>query len=356
MAAVVNIAEPLSCIFFCAALMIYLSGTRQAVSVESSSIASCANNAETEGKPSSSSLLTGVWACVKAFSLMNFWTFSLIVSILFKETGITVLGVIFGASVLKMLAFFLNRIFISSPGARAAQQLPWTTHLGWLLGTLVMLVGYFVFRALIVSPARDALFSFDWAQADKCDNSFSSVLNLVVDKFTSIGLIISSSINMLRHLLSSPLMSLRRLFLSGVEGGEALAAAAAPDISSFYLDDSALIRKAENPFAFLHGQEKVLSLMHLHVRYLMLLLWPVQLSPEYAFNCIPSVASWQDEGRYRAVVAVAMYASIATIALCGLWSMVKRGERASRGGLSGHAMLLSLMLLVIPFIPASGVS
>jgi hypothetical protein len=100
--------------------------------------------------------------------------------------------------------------------------------------------------------------------------------------------------------------------------------------------------------------------MYLHFRYFFLMVWPVQLSPEYAFNCIPSVATLEDEGNYRAVFATGMYVSIIVTALYGFWSMILRGGGAltstSGSGLSGHAILVSVMLMVVPFIPAAGVS
>lgn len=162
---------------------------------------------------------------------------------------------------------------------------------------------------------------------------------------------------MLYHLVRTPLLSMKGMLLGINTQVEALDA---PDVSSFYLDDSALIRRAENPYAFLHGQEKVLSLMYLHFRYLYLMIWPVQLSPEYAFNCIPSVASLADDGNYRAVFAIVMYICIVLAALKGLWSMIAldRGQSLRNRDLylSDHALLVSVILMVVPFIPAAGVS
>ena len=37
--------------------------------------------------------------------------------------------------------------------------------------------------------------------------------------------------------------------------------------SAMSLDHSGLVRRAENPFAFLEGQTRVLSIMYLHFRY-----------------------------------------------------------------------------------------
>merc|ERR1711871_1076770 len=62
-------------------------------------------------------------------------------------------------------------------------------------------------------------------------------------------------------------------------------------MNSVYLESSQLIRKAENPFSFLSGTEKALSLMYLHFRYMYVLLLPIQLCPEYAFDCIQSLST-----------------------------------------------------------------
>ena len=53
-----------------------------------------------------------------------------------------------------------------------------------------------------------------------------------------------------------------------------------PESSSLYLGDSELIRRAENPFRFLHGIEKIFSYAYLHFRYCSLLLLPWQLCAE----------------------------------------------------------------------------
>jgi tetratricopeptide (TPR) repeat protein len=115
--------------------------------------------------------------------------------------------------------------------------------------------------------------------------------------------------------------------------------------SSFYLEESQLIRKAENPFTFLppNSQEKVLSFMYLHFRYFWVLLYPIELCAEYAFNCIPSVKALEDP---RAWYSFCLYlALIVSSLLC-----LHRSVREKRD----QAPLLALFWLVIPFIPASG--
>jgi hypothetical protein len=303
------------------------------------------------------SLLQAVVNVLKMCTQGCLWVAFLVISILYKETGITVLGLIFGTSFLNILSIFLKKL-IPIELLKHPQKISFSKHVSWILFSLLMLVGYFVFRAVIVSPDQGTLSDFDISE--KCDNRFNSMLAMIVSKCTYLFKRIGKSVNMLQHLLLAPIMSLRHVITTASSGDvDTASSTTSADISSFYLDDSALIRRAENPFAFLHGQEKVLSLLYLHFRYFFLMVWPVQLSPEYAFNCIPSVTSIEDEGNYRAVLAIVMYVFIAIAALYGYWRMILHGSFPQVGGggsgLSGHAVLVSVMLMVIPFIPAAGV-
>ena len=344
----VNIAEPLSCIFFSAGLLMYMTSIQETDEYEGE-----ATEKKTT-KNSSASDVHSFWYYLKTILQMVFWTFFLVLSILFKETGITVLGVVFGLSVLKMLAAVLSKLVSSTQNS--SHNISFSKHFGWLLFSIVMLVGYFVFRALIVSTETDITEDID-SMSDKCGTNDAFGLNIVVSKVLAFFKTMQNSVNMLCHLLLTPLLSLKGVVLGVDNATENLTSAA--DVSSFYLDDSALIRKAENPFAFLQGQEKVLSLMYLHFRYFFLMVWPVDLSPEYAFNCIPSVATIEDDGNYRAVLAMVMYVCIVLAAFYGLYSMVFKKKylqsKNEEGYLSDHALLLSVILMVVPFIPAAGV-
>jgi len=115
--------------------------------------------------------------------------------------------------------------------------------------------------------------------------------------------------------------------------------------SSFYLEESQLIRKAENPFTFLppNSQEKVLSFMYLHFRYFWVLLYPIELCAEYAFNCIPSVKVLGDP---RAWYSFGLYLAIFVSSLLSLGRSIQEKR--------DQAPLLALFWLVVPFIPASG--
>ena len=335
----VNIAEPLSCIFYCSALLIYFSD-----------VSSCRGS---DDDPFSALLL--LKRAIKKFIQIIFWISFLVLSILFKETGITLLGIVFGFSFLNIVIVLTRKITSCRSVAERKNSL--SVHIFWILVSLTMLVGYFVFRALIVSRQRDML--TDFKSSDRQD--ILSAMLLTMKKVKFLSEMAGNSITMLKHLLLLPFLSLKKI-LQGLSHdinnspiGEVV------DISSFYLDDSQLIRKAENPFAFLNGQEKVFSLMYLHFRYFFLLLWPVELAPEYAFNCIPSVATWEDEGNYRVLYAVLLYVVIIAASLYGFVPSFLSGNleichTSTRGGTFCTATLLSVMLMVISFVPAAGVN
>jgi hypothetical protein len=110
-------------------------------------------------------------------------------------------------------------------------------------------------------------------------------------------------------------------------------------LSSSTLESSGLIRKAENPFAFLSGAARVLSLNMLQAKYAQLLLFPRYLSAEYSFNCIPAVESLHDA---RNLCSVAVDAAL----LCGVWQIVRRPNSAAA---------LATMIMVVTFLPASNI-
>ena len=56
-----------------------------------------------------------------------------------------------------------------------------------------------------------------------------------------------------------------------------------------------VFRAVENPIAFLTDPTSIwLSIIHLHYRYVILLLFPRTLSVDYSFNCIPVVLDASD--------------------------------------------------------------
>ena len=114
--------------------------------------------------------------------------------------------------------------------------------------------------------------------------------------------------------------------------------------SSFYLDNSELIRKAENPFCFLTGKEKILSYVYLHWRYLFLLLVPWNLCAEYAFNCIPPVTKFWDP---RMIFPVVMYFGLFFTSCVHIYRISKRQFK--------ECVPIFLILIIVPFLPMSGI-
>jgi Domain of unknown function (DUF1736) len=87
-------------------------------------------------------------------------------------------------------------------------------------------------------------------------------------------------------------------------------------VSKSYLGDSKFIRKAENSYAFLVGREKLLSLMYLHYRYFYQLILPYSLCAEYSFDCIPKVTSLDDP---RFFLSLGLYIFLITVFFILLW-------------------------------------
>ena len=216
--AVVNMAEPIHCIFYISVFRIYY----RDIYLERS---------ERESRKIS----------------IGLWITFVISSILFKETGLTVVGVVLGISIVDLL----TRALQGGVEKGIAVRKWWTRHAVWVGLSISMVLSYASFRVLLM--------------------------------------------NLLQY------------------GDEERASA--PGGSGVYLESSDLIRKAENPFAFLHGTELVLSLMYLHFRYMLALLFPVLLCAEYSFDCIPSVKSLYD-GRFWQ--ALGMYLLLMGLVLLGI--------------------------------------
>jgi hypothetical protein len=136
------------------------------------------------------------------------WLQFVVVAILFKETGLIACALIFAKSVMEIVLFTVGRLRLSTPPNVSVRSVLLYSY--WNGMALFVCYLYFSFRALLINADRNEL--------------LSSVSHFVY------------------RLLINPSL------LSG--GG-----------SGSYLGSSQLIRKAENPFAFLHGQEKVLSML-----------------------------------------------------------------------------------------------
>jgi hypothetical protein len=221
--AVVNMAEPLHCIFYIIAFRIYYHDVFQRASKSAG-----------DGKSSKVGMYTR-------------WIMCVICAILFKETGLTVVGVIVGVSIVELLALSLRK------GVdRLLVFRRWRSqHTVWMCLCATMVLSYTAFRVLLM------------------------------------------------HLLQQG------------EAGHSIAQGR----SGVYLESSDLIRKAENPFAFLSGAELVFSILYLHYRYMTALVYPATLCAEYSFDCIPSVKTVWDA---RLWLAVSMYLALAGLVVLGL--------------------------------------
>ena len=187
-------AEPLCCCLFMVAMALYFHNTKQNVS-------------------NSSSFKTDFKLRLQDVACISIWFFLVIVSLLLKETAITIVGVVIGTSVVKIV--FAGEKFKS--------------HVHWLAISLSVLLVYILLRYVIVN----------------------------LDKF----LVLDPNLN------ESRFITLVKVFI-----GLLSRANSQEQSKSLYLGDSELIRKAENPFAFLSGLEYALSYAYLHARYMWVLI------------------------------------------------------------------------------------
>lgn len=189
------------------------------------------------------------------------WWIAAVLAALLKETGILV--------ALMPIVYVLGRWTVTACGrlcggraaASASGALSTRLSLWWLLHSTAYLYLYFAMRSLLVNPQRETL-------------------------------------------LASPALLAQFVaqFLWRREGDS-------------YLNASQLLRRAENPFAFLTDRAtKVYSMLYLYFRYVYLLLWPREQSPEYSYDCIPAVG---DPADVRFVNAVA---TIGAIVALGVYS------------------------------------
>ena len=116
----------------------------------------------------------------------------------------------------------------------------------------------------------------------------------------------------------------------------------------------------DNPLASLPTRrERVLSALHIHVRYARLLLWPSVLSADYSYDCVPAVHAY-DDGRNLA--SAALYLAFAWLGLRALWAHRRgggNGDDGDEGDGDGdgdgawRACGRALTVLLVPMIPAS---
>lgn len=215
------------------------------------------------------------------------WWILLICSVLLKETGIVAallpFTFILGRSIANILFYNSNKqsIDISSSILGA---------LFWMSQCLLFIYLYFALRGILVNSQRMT--------------------------------ILSDPRLLLQHIVNFAL---------------------SPSNRDSYLNASQLLRRAENPFAFLTGQTWVMSTLHLYTRYFFLLLYPYEQSPEYSFNCISAVESWQD---MRNVYSLWLLSTLLCIGLTSLYYTAKNRD---------YTLFHIMLWLIIPFIPLTGI-
>jgi Domain of unknown function (DUF1736) len=353
-AAVVNMAEATSLTPSIIAFCIFFKSSTVTTSVDNRKYNLWAN--------------TGMRLVGQMFRFVFFFVF-LIVSVLCKETGITVCGLVVASCGISLLIaikasllsrrYQLNKFQLrQSISIREVIKdvfettLVWgTTNIIWLLAALIGIFFYSIFRVNLLLPTNsEYYFPF---------RTFTSVFD--ADPWIGITSRVSKS----------------------------------------YLSESKFIRKAENSFAFLVGREKSLSYMYLHFRYFYQLVLPHSLCAEYSFDCIPKVTSLQDP---RFFLSLGFYIILISVFIGLLWRSLipstmnsqrhandvtytsdsklkieksitqdenikyrnedeivyKNAESGFRGSrpwtVEPEHYLLSLVWMIVPFIPASGIA
>jgi len=225
-AAVVNMAEPLSCCFILLSYLVFLRSTGSSRSIDG-------------GPHSNSSSIKLRDLITSALQLMT-WIICAVISILFKETGLICCVLVVGKSAIDLMTQLFRWLFHyrREEGKKGmtvllqAQQL--TSYVVFNCSSLSLVYVYFMLRNIMTGWGRDqwleqlldVYHSTSWQQLIQ---SIAGLIQTMIMAAPSIGLQTDSSSS------SSSARS--------------------------YLEDSKLLRKAENPYAFLRGQEKVLSTM-----------------------------------------------------------------------------------------------
>jgi Flp pilus assembly protein TadD len=232
----------------------------------------------------------------------------------------------------------------------------------------ITIIGVIAVYDLFMAPASSAFLANDYVPVWHSHASVSSRCWLVARFLLLLGLMASY--------LCTRLLLMSEVGLSSTSGGSVASAIAIIKSGSWAnatLNQSELIRKTENPFIFTHGLSRVLSLMYLHWRYLLLLLYPAEMCAEYSFNCIPAVRSLAD---VRNVSSFAAYLGMLALGLGSIYRAVsqprcggragERDEKADSANAPREAKapaadfrsageLVGLAWMLLPFIPASGV-
>jgi len=217
-AAVVNMAEPLSCCFILLSYLIFLRSTG---SID-------------DGDKSRLRSELGTISSIATLLLM--WIICAVISILFKETGLICCILVVGKSAIDLMTQVCRWLFDQriekGVGQRPhvhVQQLQLTSYVIFNCSSLILTYMYFMLRNIMTGWGRDhwleqileVYHSTSWMQLLQ---SINSLIQTMIQAAPSIGWQAESN-------------------------------------ARSYLEDSKLLRKAENPYAFLTGQEKVLSTM-----------------------------------------------------------------------------------------------
>lgn len=215
-------------------------------------------------EPLCSILIIIAYLCYRRSGLLHglLWVLATVTAVLVKETGIIAALLVLATVISRLVVRVLVKITL--PAAHGARmRCCGLGDLLWVTASTGAVYLYFGLRHVLTHSQRDDIFS-SWSNA-------------------------------WYHMLT---------FLADREQAD-------------YLGSSELLRRAENPFAFLHGLPKVLSTLHLYVRYVGVLLWPAEQAPEYSFDCIPAVQGWEDPRNLWAAALV-----LAVVLAVG-WSIVR---------------------------------
>ena len=275
-AAVVNMAEAASLTISIIAYLIYYHSSK------------C--NMEEDDRPmarkKTNSKLPGI---VKQMFRISLWFAMLTISVLFKETGIVLCGMVVASAGISLLCS-LKKSYIAyvtqkklqreqelqpqpqiqnNPNVKEQKSLlsilfmtvyKWIKgHALWVLSALSGVFWYSLFRVSLLSPSgsffilvntvKDIAYAVSNGTInEELQKNSTHIFHWMVSSFSG-----SRSSNSNRF---SPTSSIGSLYpnlgyLIGLKNS----------VFKSYLGDSDLVRKAENPFAFLEGQEKLLSLM-----------------------------------------------------------------------------------------------
>ncbi|GMH37112.1 hypothetical protein BSKO_04985 [Bryopsis sp. KO-2023] len=119
-----------------------------------------------------------------------------------------------------------------------------------------------------------------------------------------------------------------------------------------------IYRKVENPIPFAESMlVRVLTTLHVHARYAWLLIYPMHLSADWSYACIPYV---ETVGDFRNLLTAGLYAVLLYVVLAAKpWKIVwefltKLSPDPSLAG-ARWRFLVMIGLMVGPFFPASNV-